>query len=59
MPPFVGDGVFCTVDTDGDSYPDLPLLSPSCDDDSITTYCVQVMGADIGALGMLNKHTTT
>lgn len=44
--PFVGDGVSCTVDTDGDTYPDQSLVSTDCSGGSETqgppTYCIQV-----------------
>lgn len=43
MPPFVGDGDFCTVDTDGDMIPDTRLASSTCNDDSSEeSFCKEV-----------------
>lgn len=42
VPPFVGDGVLCTVDSDGDSYPDQPLESDTCLGNASTQYCEEV-----------------
>lgn len=45
-PPFVGDGVRCTVDSDGDGYPDVALIdSPVCSDSEATQelFCIQVL----------------
>ncbi len=45
MSPFVGDGEFCTLDTDDDSFPDIPLQSPTCTNPatSNTNFCSQVI----------------
>lgn len=43
--PFVGDGVRCTLDSDGDGYPDQPLQSNSCsvsEGEELPRYCQQV-----------------
>lgn len=40
MLPFVGNGVLCTLDSDGDSYPDEPLSS--CLVNDIHLYCIKV-----------------
>ena len=42
--PFVGDGIRCTLDSDGDGYPDVSLQSPICDDPEgmPEIYCIQV-----------------
>ena len=42
--PFVGDGVSCTLDSDGDLYPDVALDSPICStpEGMQEIYCVQV-----------------
>ena len=43
--PFVGDGVRCTLDSDGDGYPDVALIdSPVCIDSEGTQelFCIQV-----------------
>ena len=48
-PPFVGDGVRCTVDSDGDGYPDVALTdSPVCSDPEGTQelFCIQVHVCD-------------
>ena len=44
MTPFVGDGDFCTLDTDDDTFPDQPLQSPTCSDASTldSKFCLQV-----------------
>ena len=41
-PYFIGDNMTCTLDTDGDGFPDSPL--PSCTDQQALTlpYCIQV-----------------
>ena len=42
-PYYVGDGDTCTVDGDGDGFPDVPL--PSCSIQQTTPppeYCIQV-----------------
>lgn len=48
--PFVGDGLSCTLDSDSDGYPDQPLDSPSCAEDSSLTYCnaVRVVLSELG-----------
>ncbi len=38
--PFVGDSSACTLDSDGDGYPDVPLST--CDEDSTEIYCIKV-----------------
>ncbi len=43
--PFVGDGLLCTVDTDGDSYPDIALTNSALCNNSesqIPSFCRQV-----------------
>ena len=40
--PFVGDGISCTLDSDGDGYPDQALESPSCAQDTLFDYCKTV-----------------
>lgn len=42
--PFVGDGVRCTLDSDGDLYPDVALQSPACSEPEGPSefYCTQV-----------------
>ena len=35
--PYVGDGNFCVLDSDADSYPDLKLKT--CEDTDTETYC--------------------
>ena len=45
-PPFVGDGERCTLDSDGDGYPDVALTdSPVCSDPEGTQelFCTQVL----------------
>ena len=45
-PPFVGDGERCTLDSDGDGYPDVALTdSPVCSDPegSQELFCTQVL----------------
>ena len=44
QPPYVGDGIHCTVDSDGDSYPDASLLSPKCStlEGISLEYCITV-----------------
>ena len=42
QPPFVGDGISCTLDSDGDGYPDQALESPSCAGDQAIPYCTAV-----------------
>ncbi len=36
----MGDGNDCTLDSDGDGYPDVPLAS--CDEDNEAIYCIKV-----------------
>ena len=42
--PFVGDGERCTLDSDGDLYPDVALDSPVCGTSQgmQENYCIQV-----------------
>ena len=43
QPPFVGDGLSCTLDSDGDGYPDQPLDSNSCSESPTPpAYCIVV-----------------
>ena len=39
VPPYVGDGSLCVLDSDGDSYPALALRT--CSDGDTETYCTQ------------------
>jgi hypothetical protein len=41
LTPFVGDGEACTLDSDGDQYPNVPLSTCTALD-SEDTYCIQV-----------------
>ena len=51
QPPFVGDGLSCTLDSDSDGYPDQALDSPSCTADPSLTYCTAVR------LSFCTQHT--
>lgn len=46
VPPFVGDGVRCTLDSDGDLYPNVALDTPRCTNsdsgEQLETFCIQV-----------------
>ena len=43
---YVGDGRFCTLDQDGDSYP-ATVLSVICDEGENTSYCRQDLCPDV------------
>ena len=38
--PYVGDGILCTIDTDGDMYPDEPLETCTAQDNK--KFCLKV-----------------
>ena len=44
QPPFIGNGVWCTMDSDADDYPDKPLESFICKepDEASMKYCKAV-----------------
>ena len=64
--PFVGDGVRCTLDSDGDGYPDQPLQSSSCsvsEGEELPRYCQQVSFFTVvvynSMYSMISKITVT
>ena len=54
--PFVGDGFSCTIDTDGDEYPDVIL--DSCNPGNQNKYCQKVSFDDIMLYICFQAHAT-